>query len=134
APASATPAPTAVQSAAGKPAKAMPASPAGKPAGGDRPIQVENSIRISVSIVDDLMSLVSELVLGRTRLQTLRGQLQEKYRDDDSVAALEDAVGHLDQVSNDLQATVMKARMLPVENVFNKFPRLVRDLAAQNGK
>jgi len=116
-----------------KPPKVMPALVAGKP-GGDRPVQVESSIRISVSIVDDLMSLVSELVLGRTRLQTLRGQLQEKYRDDDSVAALEDAVGHLDQVSNDLQATVMKARMLPVENVFNKFPRLVRDLAAQNGK
>lgn len=128
------PAPAVVQAAASKPPKAMPASTAGKPAGGDRPMPVENSIRISVSIVDDLMSLVSELVLGRTRLQTLRGQLQEKYRDDDSVAALEDAVGHLDQVSNDLQATVMKARMLPVENVFNKFPRLVRDLAAQNGK
>ncbi|HVC79706.1 MAG TPA: chemotaxis protein CheA [Chloroflexota bacterium] len=127
------PAPVVAQAAATKPSRVTPASPAGKP-GGDRPMQVENSIRISVSIVDDLMSLVSELVLGRTRLQTLRGQLQEKYRDDDSVAALEDAVGHLDQVSNDLQATVMKARMLPVENVFNKFPRLVRDLATQNGK
>ncbi|HEY8282993.1 MAG TPA: chemotaxis protein CheA [Chloroflexota bacterium] len=123
-----------VQTAAVKAPKVLPAASAGKPAGGDRPVQVENSIRISVSIVDDLMSLVSELVLGRTRLQTLRWQLQEKYRDDDSVAALEDAVGHLDQVSNDLQATVMKARMLPVENVFNKFPRLVRDLTTQNGK
>ena len=92
------------------------------------------TIRISVSILDDLMSLVSELVLGRTRLQTLRAQLQQRYRDDESVANLEDAVGHLDRVSSDLQTTVMKARMLPVENVFNKFPRLMRDLAAQSGK
>lgn len=100
----------------------------------DKPAQVDTTIRISVSIVDSLMSLVSELVLGRTRLQTLRAQLQERYASDDAVANLEDAVGHLDQVSNDLQATVMKARMLPVENVFNKFPRLVRDLAAHVGK
>lgn len=92
------------------------------------------TIRISVSILDDLMGLVSELVLGRTRLQTLRAQLQDKYRDDDCVGNLEDAVGHLERVSTDLQATVMKARMLPVENVFNKFPRLMRDLAAQKGK
>lgn len=100
----------------------------------DKPVHQESSIRISVGILDDLMSLVSELVLGRTRLQTLRNQLHARYPEDDSVASLEDAVGHLDRVSNDLQTTVMKARMLPVENVFNKFPRLMRDLASQKGK
>lgn len=101
---------------------------------GERRQQQDNSIRISVGIVDTLMSLVSELVLGRTRLQTLRSQLQERYPSDETVTSLEDAVGHLDQICNDMQATVMKARMVPVENVFNKFPRLVRDLANQSGK
>lgn len=100
----------------------------------EKPLQQETSIRISVGILDDLMSLVSELVLGRTRLQTLRNQLQGSYCDDDRIVNLGDAVGHLDRISNDLQATVMKARMLPVENVFQKFPRLMRDLAAQKGK
>ena len=94
----------------------------------------DNSIRISVSIVDNLMSLVSELVLGRTRLQTLRSQLQARYSDDESVEGLDDAVSHLEQVVTDLQSTVMKARMLPVGNVFHKFPRLVRDLTSQSGK
>ena len=104
--------------------------------GGGRQLSAapDNSIRISVSIVDSLMSLVSELVLGRTRLQTLRSQLQSRYSDDESVEGLDDAVSHLEQVVTDLQSTVMKARMLPVGNVFHKFPRLVRDLTAQSGK
>ena len=107
-----------------------------KVAGGSRQVSTspDNSIRISVGIVDSLMSLVSELVLGRTRLQTLRSQLQSRYSDDESVVGLDDAVGHLDQVVTDLQSTVMKARMLPVANVFHKFPRLVRDLTGQSGK
>lgn len=94
----------------------------------------DNHIRISVAVVDSLMSLVSELVLGRTRLQTLRTQLRARYTEDESVQGLDDVVSHLDQVVTDLQSTVMKARMLPVGNVFRKFPRLVRDLTAQSGK
>lgn len=115
---------------------ARPAAPATSSAsapGGNRPAP-EATIRIAVGIVDDLMNLVSELVLGRTRLQTLRAALHALHPDDPTVAALQDAVGHIDHVSAELQATVMKARMLPVENVFNKFPRLMRDLAALSGK
>jgi two-component system chemotaxis sensor kinase CheA len=103
-------------------------------ANGQPGASLDTSIRISVSIVDDLMSLVSELVLGRTRLQTLKSQLQSRYTEDESVAGLEDTVSHLDQVVTDLQSTVMKARMLPVGNVFHKFPRLVRDLTSHSGK
>ncbi len=134
--AGALPTPTVAEPIAAAAAVAAPGrrAEAARPAATDKPVQQETSIRISVSILDDLMSLVSELVLGRTRLQTLRTQLQERYKDDESVVNLEDAVGHLDRISNDLQTTVMKARMLPVENVFNKFPRLMRDLAAQSGK
>lgn len=101
-------------------------------AGGEKTAQ--ETIRISVSIVDDLMNLASELVLDRTRLASLRARLHDAYPADATIDALGDAVAHLDGVCADLQATVMKARMLPVENVFNKFPRLIRDLSAQVGK
>jgi two-component system chemotaxis sensor kinase CheA len=101
-------------------------------AGGEKAAQ--ETIRISVSIVDDLMNLASELVLDRTRLASLRTRLRDAYPADTTIDALGDAVAHLDGVCADLQATVMKARMLPVENVFNKFPRLIRDLSAQVGK
>ncbi|MGH2343911.1 MAG: chemotaxis protein CheA, partial [Chloroflexota bacterium] len=111
-----------------------PVAGAAKPTALDRSPHLEGSVRISVGIVDDLMSLVSELVLGRTRLQTVRAALHARYQDDGDIAALEDVVGHLDAVTTDLQAAVMKVRMVPVETVFNKFPRLVRDLAAQMGK
>lgn len=129
-----------VASAPEKPATPAPATGAGAEegprvaAGAGAGKGAEGTVRIAVGIVDDLMNLVSELVLGRTRLQTLRAQLQARYPGDEGVDNLEDAVGHIDRISSDLQATVMKARMLPVENVFNKFPRLMRDLAAHSGK
>ncbi|MDQ2828145.1 MAG: chemotaxis protein CheA [Chloroflexota bacterium] len=115
-----------------------PAVVAAKPVGGapraGSEKTAQETIRISVSIVDDLMNLASELVLDRTRLASLRARLHDAYPADATIDALGDAVAHLDGVCADLQATVMKARMLPVENVFNKFPRLIRDLSAQVGK
>jgi len=120
-------------SPAGAPAVASSKPVGGAPrAGGEKTAQ--ETIRISVSIVDDLMNLASELVLDRTRLASLRARLHDAYPADATIDALGDAVAHLDGVCADLQATVMKARMLPVENVFNKFPRLIRDLSAQVGK
>jgi two-component system chemotaxis sensor kinase CheA len=105
-----------------------------KPPAPDRPSHPEGSVRVAVGIIDDLMNLVSELVLGRTRLRTLGAALHHRYPNDGDVAALEDVADRLDSVTTDLQAAVLKARMVPVETVFNKFPRLVRDLAAQVGK
>jgi len=120
-------------SPASAPAEAVAKPVGGAPRGGGEKTAQE-TIRISVSIVDDLMNLASELVLDRTRLASLRARLHDAYPADTTIDALGDAVAHLDGVCADLQATVMKARMLPVENVFNKFPRLIRDLSAQVGK
>jgi len=120
-------------SLAGAPAVAAAKPVGGAPRAGSEKTAQE-TIRISVSIVDDLMNLASELVLDRTRLASLRARLHDAYPADATIDALGDAVAHLDGVCADLQATVMKARMLPVENVFNKFPRLIRDLSAQVGK
>ncbi len=105
-----------------------------KPSAPDRPSHPEGSVRVAVGIIDDLMNLVSELVLGRTRLRTVGAALHRRYPNDEDIAALEDVADRLDSVTTDLQAAVLKARMVPVETVFNKFPRLVRDLAAQVGK
>ena len=78
------------------------------------------SIRISVNILDKLMSLASELVLVRNRL------LMESANAD---SAINDIAQELDVVTSDMQETVMLTRMQPLGNVFNKMPRIVRDLA-----
>ncbi len=130
------PSPTTTASKTTAAETAAPAAPA-VPAPTTRTPQAkpaQETVRVAVGIVDNLMNLTSELVLARTRLQTLGERLMARYAGDEGVAALADAVGRLDAISTDLQATVMKARMLPVETVFSKFPRLMRDLAAQSGK
>ena len=113
------PAPKKVTAEADKPA-AAPAANANKAAG-------ESTVRVDTKHLDAIMNLVGELVLVRNRLLTLRS----------AEASLEDianAVGNLDHVTTDLQASVMKTRMQPVKKVFGRFPRVVRDLARKLGK
>ena len=79
------------------------------------------SIRVNVNVVDSLMNLVGELVLTRNQLlQLARGDEESKY------AA---PITHLNRVTTDLQEGVMKTRMQPIGNAWNKLPRLVRDLS-----
>jgi two-component system chemotaxis sensor kinase CheA len=82
--------------------------------------QESSSIRISVNILDKLMSLASELVLVRNRLL-----MQSSSTD----AIISDIAQELDVVTSDMQETVMQTRMQPLGNVLNKMPRIVRDLA-----
>ena len=81
----------------------------------------EATVRVDTRQLDEIMNLVGELVLVRNRLATLRTTLG-----DEDVAK---AVGNLDLVTSDLQASVMKTRMQPIKKVFGRFPRVVRDLA-----
>lgn len=115
---------TAVSGAGGPAAVGGPGS-AGGPGGG-------RSVRVDVRVLDELMNLAGELVIQRTRLGQLLTQLspQTGRGDDDLGKAVED-VG---RVASRLQEQVMKARMLPVENLFRRFPRMVRDLAAKARK
>ncbi len=87
----------------------------------------ESTVRVDTKRLDDIMNLVGELVLVRNRLLTLRGS-------GDNSEAVSNAVGNLDHVTTDLQASVMKTRMQPVKKVFGRFPRVVRDLARKLGK
>lgn len=83
-------------------------------------------LRVDAEKLDSLLNLVGELVINKTRLQQigLSNQLQE----------LSEAIEQMDRVTTDLQGVVMKLRMVPVGQVFNRFPRMVRDLTHSLGK
>lgn len=87
---------------------------------------VESSIRVSVSVLDQLMNLAGELVLSRNQLMQAVNS-QER-------TGLETAASDLDQVTSALQEAIMQTRMQPIGSVFGKFPRIVRDLSSQLGK
>ncbi|BBP43155.1 chemotaxis protein CheA [Thiosulfativibrio zosterae] len=118
------------------PAPKAPPKPASKPSAPDGDDDenkmsaknaTESTVRVDTRRLDEIMNLVGELVLVRNRLLTLRSS----HSGDE---ALSNAVGNLDHVTTDLQASVMKTRMQPVKKVFGRFPRVVRDLARKLGK
>lgn len=84
------------------------------------------TVRVSIGHLDTLVDLVGELVILRSRLD----QIAEERRD----AQLRETLDDLHRISTDLQYEVMQTRMVPVGNIFNRFPRMVRDLAADLGK
>ncbi|MEK3850838.1 MULTISPECIES: chemotaxis protein CheA [Paenibacillus] len=120
-------APVAVQ----PPAPSQPQSPAAasvaKPAAGKAPAAKaaapthNRTIRVDIERLDVLMNLFSELLIDRVRLEQLASEA--------SNPALTETVEHMSRVSSDLQNVVLKLRMVPVDTVFNRFPRMVRDLA-----
>lgn len=89
-------------------------------------VAVDTSIRVQVSLLDSLMTLAGELVLGRNQL------IQSLSSKDKS--ALENSGQRIDLITSELQEAIMLTRMQPVGNVFNKFPRVVRDLSRNLGK
>lgn len=84
------------------------------------------SVRVGIEKLDSLMNLVGELVINKTRLE----QIGNTHR----IAELVETVEQMDRVTGDLQSIVMKVRMVPVGQVFNRFPRVVRDLAKELNK
>lgn len=108
-------------------------SPVSKKAAPARSNGLAKTIRIDVSRLDELMNLVGELVIDRTRLASLGMTLQSKY-DDDCVGELADTSRHIERIVDELQEAIMKSRMLPVEALFNRLPRVVRDIAQKAGK
>jgi len=90
-------------------------------------------VRVDFSQLDHLLNLVGELIIHRTKLHELGRELAEQKGGRES-AELLSAVQQVASVSTQLQETVMDIRMLPIRHVFERFPRLVRDLARQQGK
>ncbi|MBI2875373.1 MAG: chemotaxis protein CheA [Candidatus Tectomicrobia bacterium] len=93
-----------------------------------------NTVRISVERLDTLVDLVGELVTYRNRFYKINGDLTARYGEEPLMEALGETSAHIGTITDQLQAEVMKARMLPLEIVFSKFPRLVRDVARKAGK
>ncbi|MGZ9584617.1 chemotaxis protein CheW [Paenibacillus marinisediminis] len=83
--------------------------------------QQNRTIRVDIDRLDVLMNLLSEMLIDRVRLEELAGELKKQE--------LTETVEHISRVSSDLQNIVLKLRMVPIDTVFNRFPRMVRDLA-----
>lgn len=111
------------------PARAKPAAAA--------PVQVaakETTIRVDTSRLDMVLNLSGEIGLTKNRLTCLRANILQGKTDGDTLKALDEAVSSLDLLVGDLQNAVMKTRMQPIGRLFQKYPRLARDLARQLGK
>ena len=108
-------------------AEAKPAAPAA-PSGGAAPAQGRSAttVRVDAERLDQLMHYMGELVVHRTRVESLAAG--------SGVDGLTEAIGELTRSSQSLQAMVMQVRMIEVEAVFMRFPRLVRDLSTKLGK
>ena len=89
----------------------------------------EQTIRVDVKRLDQLMNLIGELVLAKNRLIKIYNDVEERYEGEKFLEELNQVVSSISIVTTDLQIAVMKTRMLPIGKVFNKFPRIVRDLS-----
>jgi len=98
------------------------------------PAVVEQTIRVDVKRLDHLMNLIGELVLAKNRLIKINDDVEERYEGEEFLEELNQVVSIVSLVTTDLQIAVMKTRMLPVGKVFNKFPRMIRDLTRELNK
>ncbi|MCQ2522251.1 MAG: chemotaxis protein CheA [Lachnospiraceae bacterium] len=115
-----TTAPAKTESA--QPAKAADKKAAGKP-------QVSRTVRVDIEKLDSLMNLVSELIIAKNSLVSrATNQTQQ------SSTGLNEEIEYLESVTTNLHESVMKVRMVPIESVFSKFPRMIRDLSKKLGK
>lgn len=88
--------------------------------------KVKQTVRVDIERLDNLMNLVGELVMHKGRLEQIGASSK--------IVELNETIEQIDRISSDLQSVVMKVRMVPIEQVFNRFPRMVRDLAKELNK
>lgn len=111
--------------------------PAGSSAPAGRRVEErarENTIRVDTARLDQVLNLSGEIGLTKNRLTSLRADILAGKRDAETLHALDQAVSQLDLLVSDLQNSVMKTRMQPIGRLFQKYPRIARDLARQLGK
>jgi two-component system chemotaxis sensor kinase CheA len=96
--------------------------------------KTDNTIRVDVEKLDELLNMVSELVLGRNRLAQINLDVSREYEGTQIARELQDTTKLIDMMTNELQLLVMKTRMIKIGKVFNKYPRLVRDLSKTANK
>lgn len=96
--------------------------------------EISKSVRIDVERLDNLMNLVGELIVDSSHLREVSNIFEDKFEEEKIVKELIISVEHLNRITEDLQSEVMKSRLLPISTVFNKFPRMVRDLSLKAKK
>ncbi len=154
-PAAAKPAATAKQAATAKPAALSKSAPARKPearpaaangSAGAKPAAAPSAksqtIRVDIERMDMLLNLVGELVINRTRISDIAATLGRELGGDDRVQTvlatlardLTESSALLARTTGEIQESIMKVRMVPIGQVFDRFPRMVRDLAKARGK
>ncbi|HOV14516.1 MAG TPA: chemotaxis protein CheA, partial [Spirochaetota bacterium] len=99
-------------------------------AGAGKELQ-KQTIRVDIERLDILMNLVGELIINRSRFIQIKDKINEQISMQEIKTDLEDATNELERITDQMQMGMMQARMVPIGNVFSKFPRLVRDLANQ---
>lgn len=94
----------------------------------NRSLTVEDSLRVHVSLLNDLLNLASEMVLARNQL------LRAMEKQTKHIPGIDSVLQNIDHITTELQEKVMQTRMQPISNIFSKFPRIIRDLARKLGK
>jgi two-component system chemotaxis sensor kinase CheA len=95
---------------------------------------VESTLRVDASRIDAVMNLVGELIIGKSMLHRALTEFDQRHARDPVRAKLTEALGFQSRVLDELHKCVLKIRMVPVEQLFRRFPRVVRDVAKQCGK
>ena len=98
------------------------------------PATVENILRVEASRIDSVLNLVGELIIGKSMFQQALNEFSKRYPKDLLRGKFADAMAFQSRVLNDLQRSVMKIRMVPVDQLFRRFPRMVRDVSRQCGR
>ena len=94
----------------------------------------ENILRVEAGRIDNVLNLVGELIIGKSMLQQALNEFAKRYPKELLRGKFADAMAFQARVLNDLQRSVMKIRMVPVDQLFRRFPRMVRDVARQCGR
>ncbi|MGB7284039.1 MAG: chemotaxis protein CheA [Candidatus Acidiferrum sp.] len=94
----------------------------------------ESTLRVDANRIDAVMNLVGELIIGKSMLHRALTEFDQRHARDPVRAKLADALGFQSRVLDELHKCVLKIRMVPVEQLFRRFPRVVRDVAKQCGK
>src|SRR5579862_8846522 len=111
--------------------------PSGTPAAPEQAVPspvLENVLRVDAGRIDSVLNLVGELIIGKSMLQQALNEFSQRFPKELLRGKFADAMAFQARVLNDLQRSVMKIRMVPVDQLFRRFPRMVRDVARQCGR
>ena len=98
------------------------------------PTMLENILRVDAGRIDNVLNLVGELIIGKSMLQQALNEFSQRFPKEILRGKFADAMAFQARVLNDLQRSVMKIRMVPVDQLFRRFPRMVRDVSRQCGR